>query len=67
MSINQTGEQRRWKKTVVGGDAPMKLRTKKHSRSKGKVKSYQKDKRDILQLVPKLRKVKKNSSTYSKD
>ncbi len=37
------------------------------ARSKGKVQSYQKDKRDILQFVPKLRKAKKNSSTYSKD
>ena len=38
----------------------MKLRTKKHARRKGKVPSYQKDKRDILQFVAKLRKVKKN-------
>jgi hypothetical protein len=39
----------------------MKLKTKKHARRQGKVPSYQKDKRDILQLVPKLRKVKKHS------
>ena len=38
----------------------MRLKTKKHFHGKGKVTSYQKDKRDILQFVPKLRKVKKN-------
>jgi len=45
----------------VRSDLTMKPRTKKHSHSKGKVKSYQKDKREILVFVPKLRKVKKNS------
>jgi len=29
------------------------------SKIKGKIKNYQKDKRDILKFVPKLRKVKK--------
>jgi len=38
----------------------MKARVKKKYKSKGKIESYQKDKRDILQFVPKLRKVKKD-------
>jgi hypothetical protein len=31
------------------------------SKVKGKIKNYQKDKRDILKFVPKLRKVKKRT------
>lgn len=38
-----------------------KSKDKIKSRIKGKIKNYQKDKRDILKLVPKLRKIKKMS------
>ena len=38
----------------------MNLKTQRKPKSKGKIKSYQKDKRDILQRVFKLRKVKKD-------
>jgi len=37
-----------------------KSRDKTKSKIKGKIKNYQKDKRDILKFVPKLRKVKKD-------
>ena len=37
----------------------MKLKTKRQSKSKGKIETYQKDKRDILRFVQKLRKVKR--------
>lgn len=45
----------------------MKRRTNVHSHDTGKLQSYQKDRRDIRTLVPKLRKVKKNRSPHSKD
>lgn len=38
----------------------MKVRTKRESKSKRKIESYQKDKRDILRFVQKLGKVKKD-------
>lgn len=38
-----------------------KVKTKGESKNKGKMESYQKDKRDILKFVQKLRKVKKDT------
>lgn len=37
-----------------------KSKDKEKYKGKGKIKTYQKDKRDILKFVPKLRKVKKD-------
>jgi len=38
----------------------VKSKGKEKSINKEKMKTYQKDKRDILKLVPKLRKIKRN-------
>ena len=50
---------------IVSIDSIMKARTRRESKSKRKIESYQKDKRDILKFVQKLRKVKKDGRWHT--